>query len=73
MSKKKSAQPRAEQHVKDIRRVTRKQYAAQEKLRIVLEGLRGEQSIAELYRREQIARSTIASTGVMRSLCTSSG
>ena len=42
----------AEQHVKAIRRATRKQYSAEEKIRIVLEGLRGEQSIAALCRRE---------------------
>ena len=47
----------AEKHVKDIRRVTRKQYSAEEKIRIVLEGLRGEYSIAELCRREGIAQS----------------
>ena len=40
--------------VKAIRRATRRQYAAEEKIRIVLEGLRGEESIAELCRREQI-------------------
>ena len=43
--------------VKDIRRATRKQYSAEEKIRIVLEGLRGEYSIAELCRREGIAQS----------------
>ena len=43
--------------VKDIRRATRKQYSAEEKIRIVLEGLRGEHSIAELCRREGIAQS----------------
>jgi transposase len=42
----------AEQVVKAIRRATRKQYSAEEKIRIVLEGLRGEDSIAELCRRE---------------------
>ena len=42
--------------VKAIRRATRRQYAAEEKIRIVLEGLRGEESIAELCRREQIDR-----------------
>jgi transposase len=47
----------AEQVVKDIRRATRKQYSAEEKIRIVLEGLRGEYSIAELCRREGIAES----------------
>ena len=38
--------------VKNIRRVTRKQYSSEEKIRIVLDGLRGECSIAELCRRE---------------------
>jgi transposase len=42
---------------KDIRRATRKQYSAEEKIRIVLDGLRGEHSIAELCRREGIAES----------------
>ncbi len=40
--------------VPDIRRATRKRYSAEEKIRIVLEGLRGERSIAELCRREGI-------------------
>ena len=44
----------AEQVVKEIRRATRKHYSAEEKIRIVLEGLRGEDSIAELCRREGI-------------------
>ena len=44
----------AEQVVKEIRRATRKHYSAEEKIRIVLEGLRGEDSIAELCRRERI-------------------
>src|ERR1700747_3151419 len=43
--------------VRDIRRATRKQYSAEEKIRIVLDGLRGEHSIAELCRREGIAES----------------
>ena len=43
--------------MKDIRRRTRKQHSAEEKIRIVLEGLRGEDSIAELCRREGIATS----------------
>jgi len=47
----------AEQAVRDIRRKTRKQYSAEEKIRIVLEGLRGEESIAALCRREGIAES----------------
>ena len=45
----------AEKVVQDIRRATRKHYSAEEKIRIVLEGLRGEDSIAELCRREGIA------------------
>ena len=49
----------AEKVVKDIRRATRKQYSAEEKIRIVLEGLRGEDSIAELCRREGIAQGTV--------------
>lgn len=46
----------AERVVKDIRRATRKRYSAEEKIRIVLEGLRGEDSIAELCRCEGIAQ-----------------
>jgi transposase len=40
--------------IKDIQRQTRKQYSAEEKIRIVLEGLRGESSVAEICRREGI-------------------
>ena len=47
----------AEKAVRDIRRKTRKQYSAEEKIRIVLSGLRGEESIAALCRREGIAES----------------
>lgn len=47
----------AEAVIKDIRRATRRQFSAEEKIRIVLEGLRGEDSIAELCRREGIATS----------------
>src|ERR671911_363498 len=47
----------ADEVVKDIRRATRRQFSAEEKIRIVLEGLRGEESIAELCRREGIASS----------------
>ena len=43
-----------EKLVKSIRRRTRKKYSAEEKIRVVLEGLRGEDSIAELCRREGI-------------------
>ena len=45
----------SERLVKTLRRATRKQYSAEEKIRIVLDGLRGESSIAELCRREGIA------------------
>ena len=47
----------AEVVVKDIRRATRRHFSAEDKIRIVLEGLRGEESIAELCRREGIAQS----------------
>ena len=47
----------SEQVVKNIRRATRKHHSAEEKIRIVLDGLRGEYSIAELCRREGIAES----------------
>ena len=52
-----ATKPSAEKVVKDIRRATRKQYGAEENIRIVLEGLRGEESIAALCRREGIAES----------------
>ncbi len=45
----------AEKVVRDIRRRTRRRFSAEEKIRIVLEGLRGEQSISELCRRDGIA------------------
>jgi transposase len=47
----------AEKVIKDIRRATRRQYSAEEKIRVVLDGLRGEESIAALCRREGIAES----------------
>jgi len=49
--------PAAEQVIKDIRRATRKHHSAEDKIRIVLDGLRGEESIAALCRRESIAES----------------
>ncbi len=49
-------QSSSEHIIKDIKRKTRKQYSAEEKIRIVLYGLRGEDSIAELCRREGIAQ-----------------
>jgi len=45
-----------ERIVKDIKRKTRKQYSAEEKIRIVLDGLRGEESVAELCRIEGISQ-----------------
>ncbi|WP_454597619.1 IS3 family transposase [Qipengyuania sp. SM2507] len=47
----------AEQVVKDIRRKTRRHFSSEDKIRIVLEGLRGDDSIAELCRKEGIAQS----------------
>ena len=47
----------ADKHVEEIKRKTRRQFSAQEKIRIVLDGLRGEISISELCRREGIAES----------------
>ena len=57
MRRKSGPEESAEQHIKNIRRVTRKKYSTEEKIRIVLSGLRGEYSIAELCRREGIAES----------------
>src|SRR4030081_825630 len=50
----KRAPDSAEKTVRDIRRATRRHHSAEEKIRIVLEGLRGEDSIAELCRKEGI-------------------
>ncbi len=52
----KQALQSAEETVRDIRRATRRHFSAEEKIRIVLEGLRGEDSIAELCRKEGIAQ-----------------
>ena len=54
MTNNKKYKDSAEKTVRDIRRRTRRHYSAEEKIRIVLEGLRGEDSIAELCRREGI-------------------
>src|ERR687890_419214 len=54
MSQKSGTSISSERIVKEIRRATRKQYSAEEKIRIVLDGLRGEHSIAELCRRERV-------------------
>ena len=50
-----SEQNAVESMVREIRRKTPKRYSTEEKIRIVLEGLRGEDSIAALCRREGIA------------------
>ena len=47
----------AEATIRDIKRKTRRRHSAEEKIRIVVEGLRGEMTIAELCRREGIAES----------------
>lgn len=57
MRHKSGPQGSAEKTIKDIRRATRTRDATEEKIRIVLEGLHGEYSIAELCRRENIAQS----------------
>jgi len=54
----KGAGESAEKVVKDIRRKTRRRFSAEEKIRIVLEGLRGEESIATSCRREGIERTS---------------
>jgi len=46
---------KSEAVVRDIKRVTRKKYSADDKIRIILEGLRGETAIAEICRREGLA------------------
>ncbi len=57
MRQKPAGRPSSSEHIiQDIKRKTRKQYSAEEKIRIVLDGLRGEDSIAELCRREGIAQ-----------------
>ena len=57
MKKPQMSKDAAEKVVKNIRRKTRQTYSAEEKIRVVLEGLRGEESIAALCRREGIAES----------------
>ena len=65
----KSNQPKAtaEQVVKDIRRATRRHYSTEDKIRIVLSGLRGEDSIAELCRKEGIAQGLYGRLHICRS------
>ena len=47
----------AEETIRTIRRKTRRQHSAEEKIRVVLDGLRGEETVAELCRREGISQS----------------
>ena len=54
--KHKQTQRSSDRIIKDIKRKTRRHYNAEEKISIVLEGLRGEDSIAELCRREGISQ-----------------
>ncbi len=54
MAKRKSS---AESKVRNIRRKTRKKYSAEDKIRIVIEGLQGDLSVAELCRKEGISQS----------------
>ena len=62
MSRKKTS----EALVKDIKRKTRKKYSSEEKIRIILDGLKGETTIAELCRREGIIL-TFITTGAVTS------
>ena len=57
MTKKKSSKSSSERTIRNIRRNSRKQYSGEEKIRIVLDGLRGEETVAELCRREGISQS----------------
>ena len=57
MKQRPTGRPSSEKIIRDIKRNTRKQYSAEEKIRIVLDGVRGEDSIAQLCRREGIAQS----------------
>jgi len=45
-----------ESYIKDVKRRTRRKFSTEEKIRIVIEGLRGEESIASLCRREEISQ-----------------
>jgi transposase len=50
-------QTRARKTIRQVRRATRRKFSAEEKIRIILEGLQGEETISELCRREGIAPS----------------
>ena len=51
--------------VKEIRRKTRRKFSSEEKIRIVLDGLRGESSIAELYLRNDWLKKSLTGQGVI--------
>lgn len=55
MNKKKHT---AESYVRDLKRKTRRKFSTEEKIRIVIEGLRGEETISSLCRKEQISQQT---------------
>jgi len=57
MMARKTKKTTAASTVRNIRRNSRKRYSGEEKIRIVLEGLRGEETVAELCRREGISES----------------
>ena len=57
MKQRPTGRPSSEKIIRDIKRNTRKQYSAEEKIRIVLDGVRGEDAIAQLCRQEGIAQS----------------
>ena len=57
MNKNKRSKPTVENTIRYIRRNSRRNYSGEEKIRIVLEGLRGEETIAELCRQEGISQS----------------
>jgi hypothetical protein len=59
----------AEETIRDIKRKTRRKHSAEDKIRIVLEGLRGEDTVAELCRREGIAVSSQKSGGGLEGWC----
>ena len=63
----------AERVLKDIRRATRRHFSAEDKIRIVLDGLRGEDSIAELCRREGKSRSRKSAQDAKWSFCLTAG
>ena len=65
IAKSMSSKAPAERVLKDIRRATRRHFSAEDKIRIVLDGLRGEDSIAELCRREGIAQSGIVTLALV--------